>query len=232
MICVYDMDRTVTRRGSWVPWLWFWVRHVAYWRLLLAPLLLPALLFQAVGWIDRGRLKAIAQRLMMGNAVPRQRLDAMARAFAENFVAHDVFPGALDQIAVDGANGCHLVLATASNEFYVAAIAARLGFHTVIATPARWENALLRSRAGGANCYGAEKSRRVDAWLASAGFIDRPIRVYSDHVSDLPLFELAIASGGEAVATNASAALRRIAVARGWRLVDWGVPAGSLFERA
>jgi phosphoserine phosphatase len=58
------------------------------------------------------------------------------------------------------------------------------------------------------------------------------VRFYSDHISDLPVFELAVASGGEAVAANPSKALRALAVDRGWRVVDWGEPSNSLFERA
>jgi HAD superfamily phosphoserine phosphatase-like hydrolase len=191
-----------------------------------------ALLAYALKIIDRARLKELGHRLMMGRHVRRDRLVAAAAAYAEQVLAHDVYPAALAQIASDRAEGRRLVLATASNLFYVKAIAAELDIPDVIATPSRWEDDRLHHRLGGDNCYGAAKRLLVDEWLAREGLTGAALRFYSDHESDLPLFELALASGGEAVATNPSPALRAIAEARHWPIMDWGTPARSMFERA
>jgi HAD superfamily phosphoserine phosphatase-like hydrolase len=215
-----------------VPWLVFWVRREAPWRVFLLPGLGIALLAYALKIIDRARLKEFGHRLMMGRYVERGRLTAAADAYADQVLAHDVYPAALAQIASDRAEGRRLVLATASNLFYVNAIAARLDILDVIATPSQWEDDRLRHRLGGENCYGETKRVLVEAWLAREGLTGVAVRFYSDHESDLPLFELAVASGGEAVATNPSPALRKTADVRGWAVVDWGPQARSLFERA
>ncbi|WP_426165380.1 HAD family hydrolase [Sandarakinorhabdus sp. DWP1-3-1] len=231
-ISIYDMDRTITRSGTWTPWLLFWARREAPLRLLLAPLLVVALTAYATRLITRGRLKEIGHRLFMGRHVSRARLQAAAEAFADRTIADNVFPGAIDQIAADRAEGRRLVVATASNEYYVRAIAQKLGFDDVIATPSRWDEDRLHNRLGGENCYGDAKRRLIDAWLARAGAPDGHMRFYSDHISDQPVFELAEATGGEAVAANPSPALRALATARGWRIVVWGEPVKSIFERA
>ena len=231
-ISIYDMDRTITRSGTWSPWLLFWARREAPWRLLLAPLLSLALAAYAARWITRGRLKEWGHRLFMGSHVSRARLVAAAEAFAAATVAGNVFQGALDQIAADRAEGRRLVLATASNEYYVRAIADRLGFDAVIATASRWNEDRLNYRLGGENAYGEAKRRMIDAWLASEAAPGDHLRFYSDHISDQPVFELAAETGGEAVATNPSPALRALATTRGWRIVDWGQPSKSIFERA
>ncbi|OYU15288.1 MAG: haloacid dehalogenase [Alphaproteobacteria bacterium PA4] len=231
-ISIYDMDRTITRRGTWTPWLLFWARREAPWRLALAPLLGLALIAYALKWIDRARLKEWGHRLLMGRHIARARLVAAAGAYAEQMVAKDVFPAALAQIAADRAEGRRLVMATASNEYYVRAIADRLGFDDVIATPSRWEDDRLHHRLGGDNCYGDAKLRLVTAWMDREGLHGQHLRFYSDHQSDVPLFDFAAAGGGEAVATNPSPALRRHAAAAGWQIVDWGTPASSIFERA
>jgi HAD superfamily hydrolase (TIGR01490 family) len=231
-ISIFDMDRTITRRGTWVPWLVFWVRREAPWRVLLLPGLGLALLAYTLKLIDRGRLKELGHRLMMGRRVARPRLQAAAEAYAERVLAENVYPQALQQLEADRAEGQRLVLATASNGFYVAAIAEKLGIADVIATPPQWEDDRLRHRLGGENCYGAAKRLLVEGWMAREAVVGQPLRVYSDHESDLPLFELAVESGGEAVATNASAALRAVALARGWRALTWGKAARSWFERA
>jgi len=45
----------------------------------------------------------------------------------------------------------------------------------------------------------------------------RFVSAYSDHVSDVPLFAMA----DEPVAVSPSRSLRRLAMAQGWRAVDW-----------
>lgn len=231
-ISIYDMDRTLTRRGTWTPWLIFWARREAPWRLALAPLLGLALAAYALKLMTRGRLKELGHRLLMGRRIPRARLLAAAEAYAEQVVADGVFPAALAQVDLDRRAGQRLVMATASNEYYVRAIADKLGFDDVIATASRWDEDRLHHRLGGDNCYGDTKRLLVDGWLARHGLEGAMVRFYSDHISDRPLFELAEASGGEAIAANPSAALRSLAIARGWTVVDWGPQARSWLERA
>ena len=231
-ISIYDMDRTITRGGTWTPWLKFWARREAPWRLLLLPLLGVALAAYVLKLINRAGLKEWGHRLLMGRRIQRKRLVAAARAYAEQVVATGLFPGALVQLEADRAAGRRLVLATASNEYYVRAIADRLGIDDVIATASRWVDDRLHHRLGGDNCYGDSKRVLVEAWLAREGLAGEPLRFYSDHVSDVPVFELAIESGGEPVAANPSTKLRVLARARGWRIVDWGTPKRSWFERA
>lgn len=229
---IYDMDRTITRGGTWVPWLRFWVRREAPWRIVMLPALAIGGMFYRLGMIDRGALKAWAHRLMMGKRVAHARVKAAAADYATIVVANQCFAGALAQIAVDRAEGRRLVLATASNAYYAQEIGFLLGFDVVIATPSLWHGDWLDWRLGGPNCYGEDKAARVAEWLAVHHRPGEPLRFHSDHHSDAPVFELVAAAGGEAVATNATPVLRRLAAQRGWRLVEWGQPEVSAFERA
>ena len=68
-----------------------------------------------------------------------------------------------------------------------------------------------------ASTDGAAKLRMVEAWLARTGTQGAHIRFFSDHVSDLPVFERA----AEQIATTPSPKLRALAEARGWAIVDW-----------
>jgi len=109
--------------------------------------------------------------------------------------------------------GHEIVIATASFAFYARFIAAALSFDRVIATGSVWENARLRTRIGGGNCYGAAKAAMVAVACPGVRFVS----AYSDHVSDVPLFAMA----DEPVAVSPSRSLRRLAMAQGWRAVDW-----------
>jgi HAD superfamily hydrolase (TIGR01490 family) len=231
-VAVFDMDRTLTRRGSWALWLRFWLREEAPGRVLLLPLLLGPLLGFALGRLGRGELKAAVQGVVMGERVAGARVRAAATRFAARVVADELFAGARDALAAARSEGAVVVIASASNAYYVDAIGAALGVDAVIATDMIWEGDWLVARLAGENCYGAAKAARVRDWLAAEGMAGARVDAWSDHVSDGPLLELAAASGGQAVAVNASPALRNLAVTRGWTVLDWGVVKGSLLERA
>jgi len=216
-LAIYDMDRTITRHGTYTPWLLFWASRRAPWRLLLLPLACALAVAYLLGLISRGRLKELNHLLLMGGAARRCDVDATAEAFAARVVPAAVFPGALAQIAADRAEGRRIVLATASYEFYATMIARRLGIDTVIATRSVWRGDRLCAKIAGQNCYDGAKLEMVEAWLATLPAPFGHIRFYSDHVSDEPLFERA----NEAVATTPSPALRALAVQRNWEIIDW-----------
>lgn len=210
---IYDMDKTITRVPTFTWWLIYWARREAPWRLALLPLAGFAGLGFRLGLMSRSRLKEVAQRLLMGDAAPRAGVAAHAAGFAAEVVAQRLMPGAVAQLAADRAEGHAIVIATASFAFYARAIAAALGVEHVVATGSAWDGDVLRARIDGDNCYGAAKA----AMVAAAFPRQRFVRAYSDHVSDVALFALA----AHPVAVSPSRALRRLAAARGWRIVDW-----------
>ena len=216
-LSIFDMDRTITRTGTYSPWLLFWAWREAPWRMALLPVSLLCGAAYLAGLVSRARLKELNHALLMGDAASRARVDAVARAFAARTLARNVFAGALSQIDAERAAGRRVVLATASYEFYVRAIAEALGIADIVATGSVWEGDRLRARLSGPNCYGQAKRDMVEAWLMHEGLSGAPIRFFSDHVSDVSMFELAT----EPVATTPSAKLRALARARGWPIVDW-----------
>ena len=231
-IAVYDLDRTLTDSGSWAPFLAFWLRREAPWRVLLLPLVVLGGVAHGAGLMSRGGLKAWAHRWLIGGQVRADRLAAVAEAFAVEFVAGHALAAARAALAADVAAGRRVVIASASHGFYVRAIAAQLGLGDVVATEAVREGDWLTSRLAGANCYGAAKRAAVERWLAGAGLDDAVVHFTSDHHSDLPCFELALERGGTVRCANPSAKLAAIAAERGWPVAQWGRIRGSLLERA
>jgi len=221
-IAIYDMDRTITRTGTYTPFLIHAALHRAPWRLLLLPFALLAMLGYALKMMTRARLKEINQSLLLGHHISRAELAPLTASFAERVWQLNVLPGALRQIEEDRAAGRRLVLATASYRLYVEAIAAKLRFDDVIATNSIIGiDARVTAKIDGENCYGPAKLRMIEAWFAAEG-IDRSqvrVRFYSDHASDAPVMEWA----DEPFAANPSARMRALAGKRGWPIVEWGV---------
>jgi HAD superfamily hydrolase (TIGR01490 family) len=219
-LAIYDMDRTVTRRATYTPFLLHCAVRRAPWRLVFVPVVAASMLSYVLKLIDRARLKEINHRLLLGHVHPRE-LKPLVDGFADGQLARNVRPGARDAIARDKAEGRRLVLATASYRLYADAIADRLGFDDVIATGSIIGlDERIHAKIDGDNCYGPAKLRMIAEWVEKSGLKGKHghVRFYSDHVSDAPAFEWA----DEAVAVNPHGKLRRLAQQRGWAIEDWG----------
>ena len=219
-LAIYDMDRTVTKRATYTPFLLHCARRRAPWRLLLLPIVLLSMIAYLLKFIDRGRLKEINYHLLIGGTIHPSELKPLVDSFADAQIAANIRPGALKAIARDKSEGRRLILATASYRLYADAIAQRLGFDDVIGTGSVIGlDDRVRAKIAGKNCYGPAKKRMIDDWIAKSGLIGDHghVRFYSDHASDRPVFEWA----QEPVAVNPHDKLRRLAGERGWRIEDW-----------
>ncbi|NUQ17425.1 MAG: HAD-IB family hydrolase [Sphingomonas sp.] len=220
-LAVYDMDRTVTKRPTYTPFLLHCAMRRAPLRLLFLPLVLLSMIAYGLRLIDRSRLKEINHHLLIGGRVHPRELKPLVDSFADGQVATNIRPGARAAIARDKAEGRRVVLATASYRLYADAIAERLGFDDVIGTGSVIGlDERVHAKIAGENCYGPAKMRMIADWVEKSGLkgMYGNVRFYSDHVSDRPAFEWA----DEAVAVNPHGKLRRLAEQRGWAIEDWG----------
>ncbi len=226
-IAIFDMDRTITRTGTYTRFLIFAALRLAPWRLALLPVLLVTMIGYPMGLTSRKTIKQTGFRLLIGERIGRDTLKSVCRAFALRTCDTNLLPGARAQIALERGDGCALVMATASPDFYAEEIGALLGFDTIIATRQSLaaDGAYLATITG-PNCYGAEKLERITAWLDSAGIAraDADIRFYSDHASDAVVLHWA----NRAIAVNPSRKLRHIANANAWTILSFGSAGPSL----
>lgn len=215
VVAVFDLDRTITRYGTYVPFLWsVALRHPL--RLLYAgPILLTAIAYK-LGFITRKRLKEFMLSRVLGGA-SRAEVEAWAAAFVARCTARGIRPGARRAIQEHKDRGDHLVLATASLDLYVSRFGAYFGFDTVVATKAVWHEAgRISGKIDGENCYGAEKLRRLETDLPELRG-DYLVFAYSDSHADLPMLRWA----DRAFAVNPSRRLRRFAAGEAIEVLDW-----------
>lgn len=215
VVAIFDLDRTITRYGTYVPFLWSAaLRHPP--RLLYAgPILLAAAVYK-LRLITRKRLKEFMLSAVLGGA-SRREVEARAEAFVARCTAHGIRPGARRAIQEHKDNGDYLVLATASLDLYVNRFGAYFGFDAVVATKTNWHEAgRISGRIDGENCYGAEKLRRLETDLPEMRG-DYLIFAYSDSHADLPMLRRA----DRAFAVNPSRRLRRLAAKEAIEVVDW-----------
>lgn len=219
-LAIYDMDRTITKRATYTPFLIHAALRLAPWRLVFLPLVGLAMLAYVAKLLDRGELKEINYRLLIGGALDPTRLEPVIQSFADRQVATNILPGARASLEADRAAGRRIVMATASYRLYAAAIAERLGIRDVIATETQLDTAgRVVARIEGSNCYGDAKLAMIQAWLEREGLTREAvhIRFYSDHISDSVVHHWS----DEPVATNAHDRLVKLAKVEGWEVLDW-----------
>lgn len=219
-IAIYDMDKTVTRRATYNGFLLHMAKSRAPWRLLLLPILPIGLLLYAAKFWSRSRLKEFSQSLLIGRRVKRDEFARHLESHADLVLGGNVYPQLRERVNLEKNDKYQHVMATASYQLYVEAIARRLDFDAVIATDlASDDTGHVLAKIDGHNCYDIAKLDKVKAWMVAKGLTreDCHIRAYSDHVSDAPLLDYA----DEAFATNPHGPLKKMAQAKGWEIIDW-----------
>lgn len=211
-IAIYDLDKTLTRKATFTPFLFFAARRMAPWRTLLLPVWILQMMAYKAGLMDRTTLKRRGMKLMLGRASVAG-LQEIGRQFAELRVANDgLMPGALRLLEDDRQSGAVIAVATAAFGFYASSFAAALGIEHVIAT--QWDGADIP----GGNCYGETKKRRLLSWLEmmDIDLASTEIRFVSDSFADAPLLDMV----QEPIFVTSNPAKAQRAVARGWCAMD------------
>lgn len=126
-------------------------------------------------------------------------------------------PAALAVIEASRRRGDCLILASASPDLYVTALAPQLGFDHVICTKVGWtDSGRLMPVLPLDNCYGETKRRRVWAYLDSLNGVGN-ITFYTDHHSDLALLETV----DKPIAVNPTPKLRAAALLGNMAILEW-----------
>jgi HAD superfamily hydrolase (TIGR01490 family) len=212
----FDLDGTISRRDTLVPYaLWHALRRRP-WRLLRLPAMIPVLVRYALGRADRGELKGRLVRALLGSLGPRD-IESWNDAYLPGLLQRGMFAAALERVAAHRAAGDVLVLMSASVDLYVPEIGRRLGFDATICSGVAWEHGRVAGRLSTPNRRDEEKARCLRETAASHPGL--PITAYGNSRSDLPHMVLA----GHAVLVNPDARLRHAATASGhaFEFVDW-----------
>lgn len=221
-IAIFDMDKTITRKATFVPFVAHVIRRHRPWRALMVPVMVLLGVGYGLKLIDRARLKELNLALLIGRTMPSAELSRIAQTFADETARINMLPGALAEIERLRGAGWRIVLATASYRFYVVEIAGLLAIrdsHDVIATENERKDGIETPWIAGRNCYGPEKLERLERWLTDQGIRreEADIRFYSDHVTDAPCLHFA----DLAIAANPHRPLRLLAEREGWLIADW-----------
>jgi len=211
-IAVFDLDGTITRRDTFLPYLrgwlrrhprrgWLWAILAAFWR-------------YAFGDRDRGRLKSDLIRRLMSGAT-QAAVAGWSHEFVGGLDDEMLCPGALAVIERHRHAGDRLVLLSASVDLYVPLIGTRFGFDETICTGVAWRDGRLDGGLTTPNRRAAEKLRCIE--LLRARYPGAAIAAYGNSGSDL----LHLRAVERPVLVNGGRSARRAAIRFGMPVAIW-----------
>jgi phosphatidylglycerophosphatase C len=163
IVAAFDLDRTLTRRDTLVPFLLRATGRRATGAAVVA--LSPQLVLGLTA--DRRRdvaKEAFVARLLAGRDLAS--LTSVAEAFAAGVVASGLRPDTRRRLDWHREQGHEVVIVSASPELYVGPLGRLLGADTVLATRLEVDaGGLLTGRFAGANCRGIQKVQRLREYL-------------------------------------------------------------------
>ena len=150
-IAIFDLDYTLTKRGTWGRFVWSIVRRKPW---LWVPLL------AAAGWMQLLYKIGKSPRIRVKQAMMRWSMVGMGQdellQYAESFVArevtHGLRPGGIEAVKRHKAQGDILIIISAAVDIIVKPVAEKLGFNHWLATNMKWEDGRLASEFAERNC--------------------------------------------------------------------------------
>jgi len=211
-VAVFDLDGTITRHDTFVPYLRGWLRRHPRtgW---VGPAFVAIVRYLLAGQ-DRGRLKSDLIRACMAGTP-----ESEVRDWTANFVAglddSTLCPGAFAAIARHRDAGNRLVILSASVDLYAPEIGRRFGFDETICTGVAWRDGRLDGSLTTPNRRADEKRRCVEALRSR--FPAARICAYANSRADFAH----LAAADDPVLVNAGPGLRRAAEKLGIPTEEW-----------
>ena len=169
VVAAFDFDGTLSTRDNFVPFLRLVAGTPAMGSAITAGSLRCGVQGPR-GW-TRDAIKAqVVRRLFAGRSAAV--IDVLARGFADDIVRSYLRPEMVERADWHRTQGHQLVIVSASLGNYLRPVAQRIRFDAVLATELQvGPDGRFTGRLAGANVRGAEKARRLDAWIDGDAYV-------------------------------------------------------------
>jgi len=146
-----------------------------------------------------------------------REMEQLARIFTTERLHSAVSAGAIRIMNDHRRQGFRLLLLTGCPEFLIRPLAEDLGVESLIGTRLEEVNGRWTGRLIPPHPYGEAKRRLLQVWALDRGVQLGESHAYADSPADLEMLEAV----GHPHVVNPNPRMRRIALARGWSLVEW-----------
>lgn len=146
-----------------------------------------------------------------------EEVEHVVEPFVEDMIEPLIYSDAMRCIADHRRAGDRILVISASAEFLVNAVAARLGIKDVLAIQLEEQHGFYSGHTRGALSYREGKVVRLREWAEAEGESLEGAHFYSDSINDLPLLEQVT----HPHAVNPDPLLQEHAEAKGWPRLKW-----------
>ena len=183
-LALFDFDKTITDRDTFLPFLLF---SFGYFRtMLLLSLLFPQALICLAGFMSRKRFKEMIFKLTI-KGWTKEKFRAVAQDFYNQKVKSYLRKQALDEIKMHLENNADVSLVSASPEDWLWPFTEEFGIN-LIGTRLEIKDGCYTGKIVGANCRKAEKVNRVKEVYNLENYSD--IYAYGDSRGDKEMLEM------------------------------------------
>jgi HAD superfamily hydrolase (TIGR01490 family) len=188
-LAVFDLDGTLLRGDSLLPFLVYCGRQSRQWAALGLFLPVVLLLYALRICSPHSAKQALLRRFLRG--CTRDEVGQLAEEFANHWVERQSLEAGMERLRYHLSAGHRVLLLSASPDVYVPAIARRMGIVEVVCTRVIWDGEACRGDIFGDNCKGEAKLRMLREYLGKEG---PPVEsyAYGDSKSDLPVLRWVI----------------------------------------
>ncbi len=213
-VFIFDMDHTLINADCDVTWKSYCVKHK------LAPENALTLADEFFDQYNEGRLDInefllFQLREFIGNT-PEVMAEHARRHF-EEFIKPNIYAKALEKVQSLLAKNFPVAILTSTNEIIASPVADFFGIKTVLGTMLETEHGVYTGRITGEYRAGAGKVAPAKDFAAGFGKTLADLEYYGDSINDRNILEVS----GFPVAANPSKALRELAEASNWKIVNF-----------
>ncbi|MEJ7614779.1 MAG: HAD-IB family hydrolase [Candidatus Fervidibacter sacchari] len=212
----FDVDGTLTETNVLMPLIWLQRENLPrhrYW-LWLCKLICHLPIYLVADQIDRSIFVTLFFRQYAG--IPSEKARQWFWENFENSLKPRVYNDALREIQWHRERNHQIVLVTGGADFTVAPLARWLSAD-LLAAKLEEVDGKFTGRLVGKPLIGVGKADAIKTYAGEKGIDLQSSYAYGDSVSDAPMLECV----GNPVAVNPDRKLRRLAMERGWRIVQW-----------
>lgn len=215
-LAFYDFDGTLVSSNVVTRYAFFAKNHAsrveAAWR--YGKVLAGVPLWLGLDAVSRRLFNEVFFRQYRG--LQREWLVAQSETLLDAEIRPKVFAGARELLEKDRRQGYRLVLVSGGFDFDLGPFVREYGFDDLISNRLEFENGVATGRVIAPLLAEQEKVRAIRTYCAEYNVEAAGAKAYSDSFSDLPMLEAV----GSPAAVNPDRRLRRVALERGWPVLD------------
>lgn len=212
-IVFVDFDKTLIRKDSGAICAWPSLKKKIITKRYFIKLA-KAFLFYQLRIKTRSELQLFGFQFYKGRS--RQQLAESIRALWDQYMRNFLSPAVMRALDVHREQGDRIVILTASARLLVEPFLSDLRIEDAIGTELEFREGICTGKIVGPIVEGEIKKRYAQSYAQQKGLDLESCVFYSDHSADLPLLE----SVGLPVAVCPDRTLRKIALKKGWRILE------------